>query len=128
MSIMPRIDLIKEYGLADSMAYDDLVTIVGLMDSRFGITLTEDNAGVMITHIAAAFQRNTTGEAISPLVPEVVEGLRSDESYVKACEILDVICSTIKNPLSEAERDFVLLHLCSLVYTVTKKSGKEEAI
>lgn len=72
----------------------------------------------MITHIAAAFGRNSSGEGIEPLSKAAVAGLQEDDNYVQASKILEEVCNSITNRLSEMEQEFVLLHLCSLLYSI----------
>ena len=127
MDIMERIGLLKEYNIADQTAYDDLVAIIKLIRERFGILLTEENAGVMITHIAAAFGRNRSGESVNPLVEAAVRELREHPCHSQAAEMLEALQGVITNELNEIEREFVLLHLCNLLYSINKKRGKEKA-
>ena len=125
MDIMDRINVMKEYGIVDDTAYNDLVTIVSTMRKQFDITLTEENAGVMITHIASAFGRNRSGEMIDAVAAAASGGLREDPGYDKAVEILSELRRNIKNDLSEIEQEYVLLHLCTLLYSIDKNRRKE---
>ncbi|MFZ2539480.1 MAG: hypothetical protein WAX04_11335 [Oscillospiraceae bacterium] len=115
MDIMERINILKECDIADEVAHSDLAKMVELLGEQFGITLTEENAGVMVTHFAAAFKRNRTGETVEPLAQVAVEGLQEDLSYQKACTIFTAISDKIENTFSKEEQQFALLHLCTLL-------------
>lgn len=125
MDIMERIHLLREYGVADETAYEDLTVIVELMYRRFDLRLTEENAGTMITHLAAAFKRNGIGEEIAPVSAAALEGLRAELDYPRSVEMKDAICGAISNTLSATEQDYLLLHLCTLLYGYNKNTGKE---
>ncbi|MEM1483594.1 hypothetical protein V6615_01825 [Oscillospiraceae bacterium PP1C4] len=115
MDIMERINILKGCGITDETAHSDLVNMVQLMKEQFDITLTEENAGVMVTHFAAAFKRNRTGETVEPLAEVAVESLQEDPSYDKACTIFAAISDKIENIFSKDEQLFALLHLCTLI-------------
>lgn len=112
---MERIELLKEYGIVNETGYEDLLSIKKMFEERFHIVLTEENAGVMITHIAAAFKRLETKEKINPIDESVLEALQEEEVYPKAVEILKALKEEIKSKLSEDEDAFVLVHICTLL-------------
>jgi transcriptional regulatory protein LevR len=112
---MERINLLKEYNIVNETGYKDLIAIKEVFEERFHIVLTEENAGVMITHIAAAFKRLETKEEINPIDQSVLEELKEESYYTKAAEILKAIKETVSSPLSGDEDAFILVHICTLL-------------
>lgn len=115
LDIMTRIDLLFECGFSTKEDYDDLCKIVAIFKDRCNIALTEENGGIMITHIAAAFKRNQSGEEISPLRDSVFEDVKDSPQFALASELVEEIESQITNTISEKERKFFFLHICTVL-------------
>lgn len=115
MNIMDRIDTLFSCGFSTESDYDDLCRIVDVFDKRCGIELTEENAGIMITHMASAFRRNRTDETVEPLDAKVFAEAMSSEAFPLAESIVDEIIGSISNAVSENEKEFFLIHICSLL-------------
>lgn len=115
MDIMERINMLKQCGFSTEEDHADLCEIVRIFTDEYNIPITEENAGVMITHIAAAFKRNRTGEKVEPLDREVYKEAVQSEEYMTANEIMDKIVSAISGEVSETEREFFIVHICMLL-------------
>lgn len=115
MDIMERIDILKECGLVDEQGYQDLITIKKVFQDQFNIVLTEENAGIMVTHIAAAFKRLETKEEIIPLDDSVLEQLKEETVFEKSKQILENLRKEICNKLSYQEEKFILVHICNVL-------------
>lgn len=117
MDIMDRINLMKECSLVDDAAYADLVSIVKVFREDFRFDLTEENGGVMITHIGAAIKRLKTGEKVDPLDREVLSQAVEEPVYPTAQKILDRIREQTVSRLPSAEEEFLLVHICNTLET-----------
>ena len=115
MDIMTRINLLRESEFSTEEDYDDLCAIVRLFKEGYKIEVTEENGGFMITHMAAAFRRNRIGEEILPLDEAVWEDVTETPEFALAGEIIKAIEAQITNPISEKERKFFFLHICSVL-------------
>lgn len=115
MDIMERINILRDTEFSTEQEYKDLVSIVALFQEEFNISLTEENAGVMITHMAAAFRRNRTKESIDGLDPVVVEQMEASGEYSGAVEILREIQNTIENKVNAIEEEYFLLHISNFL-------------
>ncbi len=115
MELTPRFEVIKNCGLTSESGYEDLLLIVDIFKNDFDIELTEENAGVMITHLASAFKRIETGEAVNPLDSALVEQIKMEPVYPLAQKIVDTVLSRIQNELSRDEQDFMLVHVGTLL-------------
>ena len=114
MDIMTRVDTLLECDFSTPEDHDDLCKVIAVFQERHGFALTEENAGIMITHIAAAFRRNRTGEAIEPLA-DAFEEVKESAHFPMATAIMDEIARQVINEVSDTEREFFLLHICSLL-------------
>lgn len=113
MDIMERINLMKECRMIDDSAYVDLVKIVKIFKEDFQFDLTEENGGVMITHIGAAINRLKSGEEIEPLGREVLKQAEEEPSYPTALAILDQVKQKMVCKLPDIEQEFLLVHICN---------------
>lgn len=117
MDIMERINLMKECGMIDDVAYADLMTIVKIFQKDFQFNLTEENGGVMITHIGAAINRIKSGEKIEPLDREVLRQAADELSYPTALKILAQVKQEMVCKLPDIEQEFLLVHICNTLET-----------
>lgn len=113
MDIMDRINLMREYGLADDAIYADLVGIVEVFREDFGFDLTEENGGTMIAHVGAAMKRLKSGEKIEPLDRGVLKQAEEEPIYPEALRILEKIREKMACKLPKVEQEFLLVHICN---------------
>lgn len=123
MDIMERIDLMRGCDLIDEKGCQDLCEIIAQC-KEIGVLLTEENAGVMMTHIGAAFKRITTGEVVEPLDVEIIRQLQEEENYPVALELIKIFKENLHHVLSDEEYNFILVHLMN----VLENSKNEEAV
>lgn len=114
-SIHERINLMTELGLIDQIDYKDLYTIIALTKEMLKIEMTEENGGILMTHIAAAFGRNKSNESIDRLTPAVLEEIKSDDHYPASVALVNAVVDNIVNKVTEVEKEFILLHFCTLI-------------
>lgn len=115
MELMDRVMALKEYKMMNDIAFKDILFIINLFKEEYQITLTEENAGIMITHMSSAFRRNDTGEEIDALCTSTLEEICEAQEYPRAKQILDSIIAGIENELSQKEREYFLVHICNLL-------------
>ena len=118
MDIMERVNMLKDCDMINEEAYSDILSIINIFKEDFSIILDEDNAGVMITHMSMAFRRNETKEKIEPIGRDTYNQAVELEEYQKASEILDKIEQATKNELSNDEKEFFIVHICTLLLNV----------
>ena len=116
MDIMDRVNIMKECGMTTETSHNDLIKIIEILTNK-GVQVTEENTGVMIAHFGAAFNRNITGESVNPLSRELIEQITEEECFDKCTEIFDEITKNITNVFNPTEKEFALLHICTLLNT-----------
>ena len=121
MSLQKRMDMLKEGGIVDAQGYADLEVISRIFWEEEGIELGEENAGVMITHMATAFYRARRGEEIEGPAPEIMEGVVQESLYPRAQELFAVIENRINNTLSLPEKEYFLIHICAVLIAARKR-------
>ena len=115
MDFTERFDLYKEGGMINDDDIRDLNAVIDLFKNEYGVVLEEENASMFIAHLCAAYGRLTSNEPVDELPQEVIEELRSLDSYEESLEILDKVMKATKNPLNETEQRYALLHINNLI-------------
>lgn len=115
MDFSERLELYKEGGMLNDEDVKDINNVIGLFKDKYEMVLEEENADFFIAHLSAAYARNKSGEPVEELPQEVMDELLSLETYEKSRNILSDILEITHNPLSEAERNYALLHINNLL-------------
>ncbi len=115
MDFTERLDLYKEGGMINDADIEDINAVINLFKSEYGITLEEENAGTFIAHLCAAYGRLASGEDVDVIPEEVMDELKSLDSYDLSKQILEEVMKATKNPLNEVEQGYALLHINNLI-------------
>ena len=65
--------------------------------------------------MCAAYGRLTSGEDVDVIPEEVMDELKSLDSYDLSKQILEKVMKATKNPLNEVEQGYALLHINNLI-------------
>lgn len=120
-SIIKRIDVLSELNLINDEDRLDLMALIEIIETHLKIEVTEENGGILITHISAMFQRNKNGEQLDSLAKEIILELEDNENYDAAIKVAEKIAAVIKNDVSVAEKGYLLLHLCTLISNTNRE-------
>ena len=113
--LQQRIDLLEECGFVDESGKRDLCRIADILEKQYGVHVSDDSTGVLITHDAAALKRSRSGEKVEKLEPDVLEQVREIDSYQTALAARKAIVDAMENKLSADEQDFILVHVGTIL-------------
>ncbi|MDQ0362090.1 PRD domain-containing protein [Breznakia pachnodae] len=113
--LLERIDMLLEINMVTDYEYTDLKKIVDILNEHTNVLITDETAGVFITHIAAAMKRQRDKEQLNQLEQSVVDEIRGCEEYVYAEDLTNKIVTAIQTSLPENEIHFMYLHLCNIL-------------
>lgn len=113
--LLERIDMLLEINMVTDYEYTDLKRIVDILNEHTNVLITDETAGVFITHIAAAMKRQRDEEQLNQLEQSVVDEIRGCEEYVYAEDLTNKIVTAIQTSLPENEINFMYLHLCNIL-------------
>ncbi len=116
MNLMTRLIILKDAGQIDQNIHQDIIKIIDMIDEKHDIKLTEENASMLITHLAICFKRIKMGEVVNGIEEMMYEEVTVDKSYKKAEEIFKDMEVTIGRSIDENEKGFIIMHLCSLLH------------
>lgn len=71
MDFEPRLTILHQAGMLSEEDYRKVQDVIRFFQEKYGLTLTEENASAMITHLCAALGRIHRGEPVEPLDEEV---------------------------------------------------------
>ncbi len=124
MDFEERLQLYTEGGMITAKDVKVIHEIIDMFEKEYGIVLTEENAGVFIAHLCAAFGRNVSKEKIPPVSKDMMQELVTLESYPKSLEILDRLRQITNGSLNSTEEEYALLHINNLLATVKVNQKK----
>lgn len=114
-NIMNRVNLMLEVNMIDKDDYRDIEDVIKITKKLSGVELTEENGGVLITHIAAMFRRNKTDEILNDLDEFIKQQILDGQFYKIANEIVTSIKGEINNEVNEVEMWFLKLHFSNII-------------
>lgn len=71
MDFEPRLTILHQAGMLSEEDCRKVQDVIRFFQEKYGLTLTEENASAMITHLCAALGRIHRGEPVEPLDEEV---------------------------------------------------------
>lgn len=123
MEIKARLELLQTTG---TISKETCVLVERLIDetkTRWGLTLTEENAAALVTHVAMARDRILKGDIAAALDPAILAEIKESPAYERAEAIVTDWNNLLDNLLPEAERGYLLLHLCTLLVQEENKDA-----
>lgn len=120
MDFTERFNLYKEGGMINDDDIKDLNAVIDLFKQDYGVVLEEENASMFIAHLCAAYGRLTSNEEVEEIPNEVLEELKTLDTYETSLEIINKVMSVTQNPLNEVEQGYALLHINNLIAQFTQ--------
>ena len=81
MDFEPRLTILHQAGMLSEEDYRKVQDVIRFFQEKYGLTLTEENASAMITHLCAALGRIHRGEPVEPLDEEVYEETSQEPTF-----------------------------------------------
>lgn len=110
-----RLDLLVRSGQVTPEARDLTEGFVDRVEHEFGLTLTEDNAALLVTHLAMSGTRLINGEPATPAPAGLAGELAAyprETQFVR--EALASAAARLGREFPEAELLYMTAHLCIL--------------
>ena len=111
MDFEPRLTILHQAGMLSEEDCRKVQDVIRFFQEKYGLTLTEENASAMITHLCAALGRIHRGEPVEPLDEEVYEETSQEPTFPKALEATQALVREIRPDLPEDEQKFLTMHI-----------------
>lgn len=115
MDLSLRINLLKEGAQIDGATAQNLFRVIDCLKRDFEIELSEENGGMLITHLAVALERIKKNALVEPVDAIIFEEIQSNAYFEKANSLLDAMEKEIHVTIPESEKSFILMHLVTLL-------------
>jgi transcriptional regulatory protein LevR len=123
MEIKARLELLQTTGTISKETCVLVERLIEETKTRWGLTLTEENAAALVTHVAMARDRILQGKIADALDPAILAEIKESPAYERAEAIVTDWNNLLDNLLPEAERGYLLLHLCTLLVQEENKDA-----
>lgn len=113
MSIKDRINVLVQFDFLSQEEAEKLICWVAMLNETFGLNISEENGGTLITHLASMLKRSKGNETITAMDPSIYDQLRELSVFEKALQLYSQLNISFNIP--KEEEDYVMLHLCNLL-------------
>lgn len=110
-----RIAFLYQSGFVDEVGKHGLEELVHILTSECGISRTNNHVVMLITHVAMALKRATAGEQVNPIPESALQEVRESPVADEAIRVQTMLLNAMDNNLSEEEKDYILMHVGSLL-------------
>jgi transcriptional regulatory protein LevR len=114
MDLMLRLRILREAGQLKEKNYEAILKVIELLNTRWGVVLTEDNGAAFTTHLAIAFERMDKSEPVAGIGDYIMQELTSQPCFSQSGEALKAIAVIYGREIPEYEEGYILIHLCTL--------------
>lgn len=114
MELDMRLDILKQANQIDEDIYSKLKAVIKMIDSKYGIKLNEENGAMLITHLSVALMRIKNQQLANNADEEIFNEIKCSEFFNMSNEVIEDIQNVIQMEIPECEKNFILMHLCTL--------------
>ena len=102
--------------------------LMARVEAEYGLTLTEENGSMFVTHLAVALERLRAGEAIEQMPPEALAEVRGHaREWAFMQQAAGEAASQLGVSVPEGEVGFLTAHLAALVHGEAAGAGESGA-
>lgn len=121
-SLYQRLDLLLAAGQINPTIKEAVVGFGLTVEKKFQLRITEENAAMLITHLAMALARIFRGEVVEGLPEEALAELRNERAYQEVPSLYLELEKKLALSIPEAEKNYITLHTCVLVANCLNKN------
>ena len=114
-SLYQRLDLLLTAGQINQTIKEAVVDFALAVEEKFKLQLNEENAVMLITHLAMALARILRGEEVEGLAEEALDELRNKKAFQEMPALYLELEKKLTFTIPEAEKNYITLHTCVLV-------------
>lgn len=120
-----RIEFLCQSGFVNEVGKHNLEELVHILTLECGVSRTNKHVVMLITHVAMALKRTTTGEQVNPISESALKEVRESSVADEAIRVQTMLLNAMENNLSEDEKNYVLVHVGSLLMALQTDERRE---
>ncbi|MBU5438018.1 PRD domain-containing protein [Tissierella sp. MSJ-40] len=113
-TLKERLIILRQAGQIDNKIIDIVTEFMKMVENELNIKLNEENASMLVTHMAMTLSRIRKGEEIAPLDDSSLEELKSLAIYKRVQSLIVKIDEELQIGIPQSEFGYIALHLCNL--------------
>ncbi|MDF2880296.1 MAG: hypothetical protein K0R54_853 [Clostridiaceae bacterium] len=121
MELDMRLDILKQANQIDEDIYNKLKDVIKMIEHNHGIKLNEENGAMLITHLSVALMRIKNQQLVNNADEEIFNEIKCSEFFNSSNEVIEDIQGIIHMEIPECEKDFIIMHLCTLFTNMKNK-------
>lgn len=121
-----RLDILREAREISDEIRDAVIEFTESFEKKYSLTMTEENASMLITHLAMALARIQRGEEIAAIDEPLMEEIRQNSIYCQMPEFYKILEDMLHIELPEAEKGYIALHACAIADKLQNEGGYED--
>jgi hypothetical protein len=115
MSLEERLGILRSGNVISMEVLEQVRRVIARLGEHWGINLTEETGGRMITHLAMALMRISRGEEIAAPERDLLDEFRNTPCFPQAVEITKDLSAWANMRLPEAEGDYLIINICLIL-------------
>ncbi|HYE82760.1 MAG TPA: PRD domain-containing protein [Clostridia bacterium] len=122
-TLRERLDILKEAGEISDGVREAVMEFAESFENKYSLTMTEENASMLITHLAMALARIQKNEEIGGMDESAMEEIRQSSIYSELPEFYKRLEDKLDIKLPESEKGYIALHACAIVVKLQNEGG-----
>ena len=115
MEFEERLRILRSGGVISAGIETLVRRVISRFYDRWGIKLTEESGGRMVTHLAMALMRIERQEEIASPETDLLEEFRSLAVFSRSVEIVEDLIAWAPMELPKAEKDYMIVNICLIL-------------
>ncbi len=109
-----RLDILEAAGEISGEVRDAVILFAQGFEKKYSLMLTEENAAMLVTHLAMALARIKKGEAVEAMDESSMEEIRQSGIYNELPELYEMLENKLEIRLPDSEKGYIALHACAI--------------
>ena len=110
-----RLGILRSGNVISAEVEDRVRRVISRLEERWQLSLTEENGGRIVTHLAMALTRIEQNEEINAPEKDLLEEFRDLDVFPESLEIVEDLITHTPMILPDAEKHYMIINICLLL-------------
>lgn len=121
MDLKQRLEILRDSETIDRKTYDTMVEVIKMFKKEYGITLTEENGAMLITHLSMAIMRIKKGAPVDKMNLDVYNEIMESEYFEKSKKMYESLEKVLEMEMPEDEKKYMIVNMCLLLDNINEE-------